>query len=184
MNTNRSHHIPLLMFAVLTTAIAATLYLFMQHALASSIDSALQARAAVVEGQSQVQGEKRIADIYAATAADRQRLPAFFVPSDDAVAFIESIEALGKLAGGTVTLASIGPDATVPTIDGTAGNIRAHVSAHGSWEAMMKVISLAEKLPYLSSLDNVSLDASMGASGPSREWNLSFDVIAVTLSPS
>jgi len=58
-----------------------------------------------------------------------------------------------------------------------------HVDGQGTWASAMKLLSLAENMPYKVSFNNVRLSASIlaGTKVPVRVWNLSFDIQAALI---
>jgi len=176
-------HIGLLILAVLTLGISVVVYISMQNAVASSIAHALTARNLVRTEQVNSSQEQSILQIYQETATDRARLLQNFVPSDTVVTFIEAIENLGAETGSQVTLTGITADPLEGALVGTTGNVSGHVTASGSWSAVMSVLTLAEVLPYKVTTDNIAMNVSVvpDGKGQKRIWNMSFDIHVLSI---
>jgi hypothetical protein len=169
-------HIPFLVLALAVFATVAVLYAYIFYATSASVRQTNLARDAVkTERANQSQSESFL-ELASSTAVSRARLSSFFVPVDDVVVFITALESLGPQSGGAVSIASISAD--------PAGLVRAGINAHGSWPSVMRVLSLAERMPYAVSVDHVRLDTSASDPASKRMWNLSFDIQAATAVPS
>jgi hypothetical protein len=169
------------MLAVAVTAVVAALYAYMFYATSASVRQSNAARDIVrAEGTDQSQA-KSISELAASTAASRARLASLFVPADNIVVFITALESLGPQSGSTVSLATIDADSLAGAPAGTIGAIRAHINASGSWASVMRVLSLAERMPYAVSIDHVRLDASSLDSTAHSAWSLSLDIQAAMI---
>lgn len=160
---------------------AAGVYMYLYHDTLMSSDHAVVARSSVAqEGQREKQS-KDILALASSTAPARARLASFFVPADDAVAFIQAMESVGASSGASVSIASIAQGST----DGKGiGSLTAHIVISGSWTEVMKAVELFEVLPYKASIDHLTLDTSIGAgdrASSARSWQATFDIIASTL---
>jgi hypothetical protein len=129
---------------------------------------------------------RSMAVLASSTAASRASLESLFVPSDEVVMFIKTLESIGSRSGSVVSIASIDSDPLTDKPVGTIGAVRAHVDIHGPWTSVMRALSLTERLPFDVSIDHVQLDVSSTALKANRVWNLSFDIQAamIVASPS
>jgi hypothetical protein len=173
-------HILLLVMAVITLGFTVGVYVYLERAVDASIAHAVAARNLVRSEQANTSQQQNIISVYEATAANRARLYGNFVPVDAVVTFIEAIENLGNETGSQVTLSGINADPLDGAVTGTTGKVSGHVTASGSWESVMRVLTLAEVLPYKVSTDNVALNVSVVPDGKNqkRVWNMSFDIQA------
>jgi Tfp pilus assembly protein PilO len=127
---------------------------------------------------------KEIMSVYENTKEMRSGLSSFFVPTDNAVTIIQSIEAVGTHSGATVSLSSI--KSTPPTKNGEikTGKITVAVSVTGSWSDVMKALQLFETLPFHIVIEKINLN-SAGTSGIGNEivkrWQLGFDLSVLTM---
>jgi hypothetical protein len=193
---NKHGHIFLLIFAFSVAVFVTGLYFYMYRSIGSLMAKTSTLRSAAAAGAVNKERERSFLEAYEATASKWQKLPDFFVSADRPVDFIEAIEALGGQSGAKVSLVSI--DASEPNITavGTKGTIRAHVSAQGSWQEVMRTLALVETLPYQISINNYRavLGGTSGAEmavvnnkeanikkESKRNWNLTFDLEAVTV---
>ncbi len=169
--------------AVLVLASGAYAYLYLETG--AMADRSVAARGVVdAEIADQTEG-KDLLSLYDSTAADRARLSGLFVPADNAVVFIQSIESISSQSGATVAIQSIAKNSSATAAPGTIGTITARINVTGSWANVMRTFTLFETLPYRSALNHVSLNTSTLASdkakGGGPVWQLSFDIAASTL---
>jgi len=178
-----THHIPLLLLAIATALFMAALYGYVWHRISLSVSQTETARAALSVEQDTKSDEQRLQQEYATSAAGRSRLDGLFIPADDAVTFIETVEGFGKVSGSPVTLSAITADPLTGAPAGTVGTVSAQVVTQGSWASVMKTLDLAESMPYASAVDNIRLDTSVPADSraTARIWSLSFDLRALLL---
>lgn len=175
----------LIVISASALVVSAGLYAYLYHDTLALTEHAIAARASVQAEAERQKVSKDILALASSTAAARARLGTLFVPADDAVAFIQSVESVGSASGATVAISAISaslPDGAKP---GTIGTITAHVSVSGSWSGVMRALELLEDLPYRSSVEKVSLATSIPAgdrgSQGVRAWTASVDLSASTL---
>ena len=171
-------HIALLIFAALVTAVVMSAYGYMHGAVALSAKHAIDARDLVIAGRSDKSRQQDIVELYQSTAESRARIGGLFIPADQPVTFIESVESLGVQAGSSVALSAISADSLDGAAAGTIGDAHVHLDAHGSWASVMRTLMLAEVLPYKTQIDQIHLDESTSGDGMKavHDWRLSFDV--------
>jgi len=83
---------------------------------------------------------------------------------------------LGPQSGSTLSITSIDADPLTNAKPGTIGNAHAHVSAHGSWGSVMRLLNLVEDMPYVLSVKHVKLDNGSSDKKNLNVWNASFDL--------
>ena len=172
-----------IVLAMLALGAVVTLYLRLYQQIESSADQARLAEDIIQTEQNELSQAKNIQSVYQSSAAERAELPGLFVPSADEVAFIEALESIGPDSGATVSIASIHADPLDNAVPGTTGKIETDVTAHGSWDDVMKALVLAESLPYQNLVDNVVLANGGAASVPAKSpaWQISYHVSAMIL---
>ena len=175
---NKYTHIPLLIFAIAILLVVVSLYGYMYMATGNSIDSAGKAIDFLANEQSNASKAKTLANLASSTLADRNKLKDFFVSSDNIVSFITTIESLGSQSGSTLSITSIDADSLTNATPGTTGNARAHISAHGSWGSVVKLLNFVEDMPYIVSVNHVRFDKGSADKKTASVWNLSFDLQA------
>ncbi|MEI8327534.1 MAG: hypothetical protein WCG02_00145 [Candidatus Taylorbacteria bacterium] len=174
-----THHHLLISFAIMSTMIAALVFFYMKYTVNSMTDEIVTAMNEEATLQSSDSLESRLQQLQNTSAKDWERIYSVFVPSDNAVPFIEAVESLGKNTGSTVTIVSV--DNTKPDNGSLAANgyINAKVSVRGSWSAVLATLELAENMPYKATVDGVNLNLSQEAKAKvSAEWTASFSITA------
>ena len=160
-------HLPLLFFALGTTIFVALIYGYLYWSIDDSLTKASTARE-VASGVERSKTEAQdTALLFAETENDRDSLPSFFIGSDEAVTFIESLESLGNKSGGKVTISAVSADDTSALSVGSFAHMSAHIDVSGSWSDVMRTLELSEDLPYQSSIGNVTL--GMNGSGDGKK---------------
>ncbi|OHA17215.1 MAG: hypothetical protein A3C79_02735 [Candidatus Taylorbacteria bacterium RIFCSPHIGHO2_02_FULL_45_28] len=170
-------HIALLMVALSITIFIFALYGYMHYAVGVSLDRALVAREAVKNEQVYKNQRQGLTSLYNDTIKDRAALPLLFVADDQKVEFIEKIESFGDTTNARVILSGIVADDLATSPVGTLGRISIRVDAVGSWASIMRVLKMAETLPYKSSVSGVRVDLSgdsPDAKEVKREWRVTF----------
>lgn len=165
------------MIALAITIFVCALYGYMNYAIGVSLDRALTAREAVKNEQIYKNQKQNLTKLYTDTTHDRASLSSFFVADDQKVAFIEKIESFGTATQAKVALSGIVADDLATSPVGTLGRISVRVDATGSWSSVMRVLNMAETLPYKSSVSGVRVDVagpSEDTKDPKREWRLTF----------
>lgn len=176
------YHTLLLALAIVTALTVAGVYAYMQYAVSASVARTALARDIVKAEEANKGHEAELRALYEESAADRARLPGFFVPSAHAVDFIEALEEIGRAAGSSISISAIEADALDKAAPGTVGSVTAAVSAQGTWAAVMKTLILAEDLPYAASVSHVRIEADLGAGSTKQSaWRLSFTIQAALM---
>jgi adenine-specific DNA glycosylase len=119
------------------------------------------------------------------------RAPAnYIVSSDKIVNFIESMEQIGRDASTTIEISGIDTEAITKSakIEHNFTHLRAHLEVAGTWENVMRTLTLLENAPYSMVLDDLRLyvDTSyLSAQGGGKDsvkkntWKLSVNVRAL-----
>jgi hypothetical protein len=174
-------HTPLLIFAVSVFLVVSALYAYMFHATSVSVTRAGLARDIVATEENDQTQAKLLSVVASDTKLDRARLLSFFIPSDNVVYFITTLENLGSQSGTKLNLTSVDSDSLTNSPIGTMGKAHAHIDASGSWNAVMKLLALSERMPFATSISNVRLNLGLVDAKSTRTWNISFDVESLVL---
>ena len=155
------------------------LYAYTQYSIQSSVSRAMLGKQIVNTEKTNINQRQYMMDTYSSTIANREKMLALFIPSTEAISFIESIEELGSYAGSAVSISSVSSDNIDSVTSSSFAKISAHVEVSGPWMAVMRILRLSETLPYQVSLSNVRVSYS-GLTDNTKEkkqiWKLSFDI--------
>lgn len=177
------NHIALLIIAIAITLVVCALYAYMRYAIGSSLSRAAEARIAAQNEQTYQSQRQNLMGLYNDTQNNRAKLAGFFVADDQKVTFIEKIESFGATTQAKVVLGGIVADDLATSPVGTLGRMSMHVDATGSWSSVMRVLKMAETLPYKSSVTGVRVDVASAGEGKDakRQWHVSFMLDAVSI---
>ncbi len=176
--TTRSHTGALIVSTLILVVIILA-YMYMHSVVRMSVEQALAARDQVASNEITRAQNKTLDTVYRDTANNRDRVSHAFISSNELVKLIVAVESIGPQSGTTLSLSSIDTVATDSADSSSPRTAVIHAIAHGSWAATTKALQLAETLPYVSSLGQVSLDTVVvGTSTAKRVWNLTFDLRA------
>ncbi len=112
--------------------------------------------------------------VLADTVGERAELERYFVGSDDAASFIETLETLARETRVTLDIESVDE---ARSEDATLGAVRTVLVARGSWTAVSHFLAVMDGLPTLHNIDEFSLDH---ADGP-IQWRLTVTLTAFKL---
>lgn len=90
-------------------------------------------------------------------------LDSFFVASDKAVDFIETIEAIGRQTGVTLTIGSVSTEANLRNPNDFKEIIKMRLQAGGSWQGVYHFLTVLENLPYGLSVDTASITLNISS---------------------
>ena len=187
---NPYNHTFFLVMAILVFLFVAGVVYYLYNAIGLSIDREAVAMNKISSAAVSKNREQAFLDLYQSTADKWARLSGLFVPSDQIVTFIESLEAIGPAAGSQVTLSGIDADNLDTANPGTQGRVRVHVEVKGSWSAVMRTLSLSEVMPYKVIIKNVHLasgaapvEGDSTAKTTVKTWGLMFDIEGALLVP-
>lgn len=178
-------HLALLVIAISITVFAFSLYGYMRYAIGSSVEKAITAQQAAKDEQARKNHKDSLTAIYTDTADGRAGLTSYFVADDQKVKFIERIESLGDATQADVIISDIVADDLTASPAGTFGRISMRIDATGSWSSIMRLLRLAETIPYKSTVSAVRIGSSgTGASTQEskRSWRLTFTLDTVSIS--
>jgi hypothetical protein len=181
MKKLRSQHYILLIMSVLAIFAAATAYFFMYNDAMKKAQEEANVQASVKAASKHTMDVETMKTIYDETTASRAQLPAFLVSLNDAVPFIDAVEAVGPATGSTISISSLS--------SGTAGDssyqvVTATISAVGTWPNTMRAVEMIEDMPYAISVKSLRLDAlspsDSSAAGP--HWTAAMDISVLSSS--
>jgi len=179
-----AHHYVLLLILALSTALFIVgLYVFIYAQIDELTTRSLSVKEVVSTRKFDQARAHEVRRVYDATSADRAAVKTLFVSSTDIVPFIEEVEAIGSSTGSVVAVSSIRSDDLASAEAGTVGTLQAHIDAHGSWQSVMRALSVAENMKYAVSVSNVRMFSSREAVGNKTQvsWSLSFDLQALLI---
>ncbi len=182
MKNSHPLRIGMLLASVAALIVSIGLYAYLYHDTLVLADHVILAQNSVADERQRQDQSKSILALASSTDASRTRLSSFFIPADDAVAFIQALESTGASSGATVSIASIAE--SDPEAGKNIGTLNAHITMNGSWSTVMNAIELFEVLPYKIKISHLTLDTSIGAGdrvAAARTWQSSFDISASTL---
>lgn len=162
MKTSKGHKL-LLILAILVTLLVLAIYSYIYYYIGEASERLAFARFETNAGILMKEKERETIRIYESSIDRWSRLPDYFVKADNVVQFIEGLESLGPETGGMVTISSISADEPDPKKPTKEYFVRARVSSRGSWEKVMKVLVLAESMPYKVYINNVQLSLDSGS---------------------
>jgi len=119
-----------------------------------------------------------LVDTLKKTEEERIELASRIVGEKQVIELVELIELVGREQGVTLTTKSI----TEGKLNDVFDTLTIQLDARGSYEAIMHVLALLEKLPYQSSVASVFLTSSEaeGVTG----WNASFEIVVTKSKPT
>jgi hypothetical protein len=189
----KHNHSTFLFMAILVGLFALSVYGYLYYKINLSLEKTAKAQSLVNSAALTKEREKTFMQTYEKTASKWSRLQSLFVKSGEVVNFIEAVESLGSESGSKVAISSIDADNLDNAPAGKEGSIRMNVTANGSWQSVMRALSLAETLPYKVTINNVQASASSEnikssdvkgskVETVSKAWNLSFSLQAAMIS--
>jgi len=170
----------------MTLLLACGAYTFMYRDTVTKAQEEALVKSEVLAASEQVTEAKNMEIMYQSTTDDRGLLPSFFVSSDDAVPFIDAVEAIGPATGSTLSLSSLSDSA-----DGGSSHsiVTAAITVSGTWPNVMRAIGMVENLPYAISIKDLYMSESQGSPAkpgstikPAPRWTASLDISVLSSS--
>ena len=162
--------------ALIVLGASVAIYAYLYTPTGALVSSALAERGKLQDSeQLHIQGLQIVA-LEASTSASRAEIRSYFVPADNAVAVIQSIESIGKSSGAVVSISSI--NSSDPDSSTHIGHVAADVSISGSWTSVTRAFALFEALPYDRTMNGLTLHAEGDKDGT---WQASFRISVATL---
>ncbi len=180
----KTNHSTFLIMAILVSLLTIAVYVYMYITIDVSLKKTVKAQTVNNSSVLAKNREKSFLETYEKTSAKWAQIKNFFVSSNKIVDFIESVENLGEQSGSKVSIRSIEADNLDSAPLGKEGTVRLKVNSNGSWQAVMKALSLAELLPYKVSINNIQASSFRDAENISKknvaqaQWDMTFDVQA------
>jgi hypothetical protein len=182
MKKLRSQHYLLLILSFLTLFAAVVAYVFMYKDAVIKAEEADAIKTAVSVADKHTLEAENMKIIYNNTVSDRALVPSFLVSVDDAVPFIDAVEAIGPATGVTLSISSLSSGTDNAS---SHGIVTATISAVGNWTNVMRAVQMVENMPYAISIKSINMDvlSSDGSSAKSTpHWTAALD-ISVLSSP-
>lgn len=187
MKTNHRHYILVTLALLSIVASSLTFYFLYKRTVAQAmrydeINNEINSE----DGRKKY--EQELLKNYDRTKSDREKLLTYMVKEDEIVSLIESVERIGEYSKTELELSSISK--------GNKNNIKSRVNVKGEWSSVIRSLILMENLPFVLSINNISLATSgnlessiskgdlkaakVNTSG-SNIWSLSFDIEILTV---
>jgi hypothetical protein len=182
MKKLRSQHYLLLILSFLTLLAVIAAYVFMYKDAVIKAEDEAAVKAEVSAAAKHTLEAENMKIIYNNTASNRALLPSFLVSMNNAVPFINAVEAIGPATGVTLSISSLSSGTYNASSHGV---VTATISVVGNWTNVMRAIQMVENMPYAISVkslnvDVLSSDGSLAKSAP--QWTAALD-ISVLSSP-
>ena len=176
-NSNHLRNI-VLVFAIIAVILAIVLYIYLYESTGGLVDNAVKARSLVSTADVMKVQEKEIMDLYQNSKDQRARISKLFVPSENAVSFIKAVESIGSESGASVNISAIRANAPADDAKTKIGDVTANVAVSGDWTEVMRALELFETLPYLNTINHITLGVSGGRDLKAniQKWQMSFDI--------
>jgi Tfp pilus assembly protein PilO len=140
-------------------AIAAGGYLFLFINIKNSNEKSSQL---LVETQTESIREAKLKALkrsVSQTSGTREKLEQYILSEDDSVVLIERIEELGSGVNSQVSIQSVRLE---PYQDEAFEWVVFSLSAYGSWDSVMRFVSLLENLPYRTEMSELLIERGDG----------------------
>lgn len=169
-------------FGAVSLVAAICLYAYIYQSSAELVRSTINARRVVGASQTARVQEGEVIKLYESTIAERGRLGSFFVPAENAVEVIQTIESIGDSSGAAVSISSIKASQALDQKE-KIGQVTASVVISGAWKDVMQALELFETLEYQKDISNVTIDYVGQAEGKDamRRWQIKFDISVATI---
>jgi len=180
MKKLRAQHYILLFLSIATLLVAGSAYAFMYKDTIKKAEEESVVQGEATAASKQTSDAKDMQAAFEASAASRALLPSFLISTDDAVPFIDSVEAIGPATGSTVSISSLSSGADN---DASYQSVSATISASGSWANIMRAVETIENMPYAISIKELDLNESSDQSKKSAPvWTATIDVSVLSSS--
>jgi hypothetical protein len=174
------HHTSFLVVSISSLVLLILVFIYVLNSIDSVVSNALNAKNNANIQVERSFKEKEIIKTYSTTIKEREDLKKSFVPADESLVFIETLEAIGDKTGSKIVISGLDTKESEATTT-PFGTISAHIDAVGSWNAVWKTLKLVELMPYISVISNIRLDTSISNTGSgSNNWKLSVDIKSKT----
>ena len=128
----------------------------------------------------------KLSRVLSENTAYAKKIDGYFVSADGAVALIERLESIGKIAGADLKIVTVGVS---PLSGGILfETIEIRFNADGEWKNLLRLMKLIETEPLAIELTAAHLDKeadeqtiSKGSEGKSKVWHGSFVAKAIKL---
>ncbi len=119
---------------------------------------------------------KAISGSYSATAVTRADMHSHIISTDKVVDLVVAIEAIGKASGSKIVIGDISQPDIKQVASSSMSFVDLAIIATGSHLSVMKALTLAESLSYVSRIENLKLDIS-----DKDTWNIHFHIKVLTI---
>ncbi len=164
----------------LATLLLLGMYIFFSYRIESVFSEAETASHERLGLEAKGRQLSKTEDLVLNTESKRLELESHFVTSDELVSFIEYIESLDTISGGTLVIdeVDVGDEQGEPVL-------KVSLSASGKYKEIYKLLSLIETMPYEVSIPTFDLSVAdivsgAGASSVESEWNAEIDFMVIS----
>jgi len=164
----RTHQIAVASFALLVLAVGGYYYVY------SSFDAMRTERINAQHDRDQREARARSADdarrLVESTHRMREELAAYLVSTEDPIAFLTTLESLGRATGVELEVDSLSVEngtGTNDKTDSTESQIRVVALVRGTWEAVYQFTALVERMPYAVTVAKVAFEQD---NKTARQW--------------
>lgn len=164
----------------ITTALLLGAYIFFSYKINSVFKEAESAAHERLSLESKGRQLSKTEDLVLNTENKRLELEKHFVTSDGLVSFIEYVESLDDISGGTLVIDDVGvSDENGKPVLGVS------LSMSGTYQEIYKLLSLIETMPYEINVPILDLSVSdivsgAGVKATNPEWNAEIDFVVVS----
>lgn len=159
---------------VIFTAIIGNSFLFFK--VSSEKKSIIELRKTVLQNKKKNEEGKLLSDALGRLKKEKDTINAVFLKENELVSLIKSLESSGDNSGVYLKISSISPSV------GEGDNPKISFIAKGSFEQLFRYLYMVENIPYLVTIDKVSLQNIKNEkishvdykSSPSYDWQALF----------
>lgn len=121
-----------------------------------------------IELQQSNESMKELSQKLKETEVARTHLFTHILKDEDVINFLTLIETLGREQGITLTTSSL----NIKPLDDTFEYVVMHIDVVGSYDSVIRLVTLFEKLPYVTTLDTFTIKKQ----DEENIWNAQFDL--------
>ncbi len=180
MKTNHRHYI-LILLSIISVTLSSFVYVFIYRKTLELAKNHSKITNEMNSEDDRKKYEQELIELYDMSKGGREKIQSYITKDDKIVDFIEMVEKIGIDTKTDFELSSINND---------KGNIKAKVSAKGSWVNILRALTLIENLPMNSSIKNIVLNTSGNLDGSAikvssdtkttDKWKLTLDIETIT----
>lgn len=175
----KNNFIATIIVLILIVLVAGLGVFFLFFKVSSERKSIIELKKTMLQNNKKSEENKILADTLNRLKKEKEIIDAVFLKEEDFVRLIKSLESAGDISGVALKINSISP----ANIDKKT-NPQVSFTAKGSFEQIFKHMNMIENLPYLVTIESVSLQNIQDAKDKpdnykpplSREWQALFSL--------